>query len=178
MPIPLRLVQAHEFALLPALARERKDENEQFIKAIRRVASRDFDQHAIPIAQQVAKAIDCTQCGNCCRHLEPAVIETELPILAQHAGLDTMSFCEQYTRIEPETNIRFLWKKPCMFLRGNLCTIYADRPLSCRDFPHLQGPNLKFRLRRLLRNYSICPIVFNTVELWKRHWLPTAHAQK
>ncbi len=178
MPIPLRLVQAHEFELLPALARERKEDNEQFVKVIHRIASRDFDQQAILMAQEVTKAIDCTQCGNCCRHLEPAITESELPVLAQHAGIDEASFCEQHTRIEAHTDIRFLWKKPCMFLHEKLCTIYTDRPQACRDFPHLNGPNLKFRLRRILRNYTICPIVFNTVELWKNHWLHTAHKPK
>ena len=46
----------------------------------------------------------CSQCGECCRHLDRS---------------------ELYRELDRGDGV-------CRYLRGNLCSIYANRPLLCR----------------------------------------------
>ncbi|MDW8394467.1 MAG: YkgJ family cysteine cluster protein [Chitinophagales bacterium] len=165
-PLPVRIA-AGQYALLPEIARTRREENLRFLRMIQSVPSERFDRVALPIAQEQTERIDCTLCANCCRSVQPGVLPEELPVLARCAHMEVTSFSRQWVKKEAGTGIAYLHRLPCLFLQENRCSIYNDRPLSCRDYPHLQHPGLKFRLRSLISQYSVCPIVFNTLEALK-----------
>ena len=58
--------------------------------------------------------------------------------------------------------------KPCVFLRDNLCSVYTQRPESCRTYPALT-PDFRWTLAETIEGASICPIIYNTlIELLDR----------
>ncbi len=58
---------------------------------------------------------------------------------------------------------------PCPFIKeDNYCLVYEDRPSACRDYPHTDRRNIKKYLNPTLKNCSICPIVYLTVEEVKK----------
>ena len=157
-----------DYSLLPGMAEERKEENESFRVFLRQIPSSALDETLQSIANHVTGSIDCTKCGNCCRTLEPGITEEEAGILAELKGMKTEIFLGEFTGKEAGTGTLFLKHQPCTFFDGKLCTIYDHRPASCKDFPHLTKPAFKFRLKSIMANYSICPIVFNTIEILKK----------
>jgi Fe-S-cluster containining protein len=57
----------------------------------------------------------------------------------------------------------------CIFLEGNLCSVYDARPQTCANFPHLVhgAGSLVSRLWQMVDRACYCPIVYNTLEAWK-----------
>ena len=57
----------------------------------------------------------------------------------------------------------------CIFLNGNDCTIYEDRPDTCRNFPHLvRGKgSIESRMWQMIDRATYCPIVYNSLEAYK-----------
>jgi Fe-S-cluster containining protein len=137
-----------------------------FAKKVKQIPLSRFDEIAHPIVKEITSKIDCTQCGNCCRHQEPGVSEDEIERLSTCKNIPVKEFKDQFVAWDKE-GISFLFQKPCTFLHGNICSIYTQRPGSCADFPGLHRPRLKWRIKQVEENYSICPIVFNVVEKLK-----------
>lgn len=59
---------------------------------------------------------------------------------------------------------------PCPFLLNNRCSNYQNRPGQCRAYPYLHKKDFTSRLLGVIDNYSICPIVFNVLELLKSNF--------
>jgi Fe-S-cluster containining protein len=57
----------------------------------------------------------------------------------------------------------------CIFLNGNDCTIYEDRPDTCRNFPHLVrgSGSIESRMWQMIDRATYCPIVYNSLEAYK-----------
>ena len=57
----------------------------------------------------------------------------------------------------------------CVFLKGNICSVYTVRPKTCRDFPHIavDGHTLGGRPSSHARWAALCPIVYNALERYK-----------
>jgi Fe-S-cluster containining protein len=57
----------------------------------------------------------------------------------------------------------------CVFLDGNLCMVYEARPRACREFPYVASDqrSLGGRMSSVCNHASICPIIYNTLELYK-----------
>lgn len=132
---------------------------------IRNIPARVLDEKVATIAARTVAAIDCTTCANCCRTLEPELSEEELQQLLTlrqetHKHLQT-----KFVGFDPVRGIHYL-TPVCTFLTDNKCLVYADRPSACREYPRLI-PDLKFRWKKTIEDYAICPIVFNTIEQLK-----------
>lgn len=80
--------------------------------------------------------------------------------------MEENDFLEKYLATD-QAGITYVKTKPCAFLAGKLCGHYAARPSSCADYPHLQQPYIRLRMKSILENYAICPIVFNVIEALK-----------
>lgn len=152
---------------MPQIAQQKQEENLSFKKFLQAIPSKEIDTKVHAIASEVSNQIDCTQCANCCKSVEPGVHEDELEKLARHKQMMLADFKQNFVAEEPGTGIQFLKHTPCIFLKQNKCNIYTDRPSACADYPHLHQPQFKFRLRSILMNYPVCPIVYNTVEKLK-----------
>lgn len=138
----------------------------QFLKYRLRWSDRRLDEEVHRIAQEVEQRIDCTQCANCCRVLEISLQEEDIDRLALRFGL---SFTETEARFAASGTHcpRAFAASPCTFLKHNRCTVYADRPCDCREYPHLDKPDFRLRMWQLLANAENCPIVFNTLQWMK-----------
>ncbi|MBK7887211.1 MAG: YkgJ family cysteine cluster protein [Bacteroidetes bacterium] len=151
-------------------ARFQQQELQILLKKVIAANAKEFDQIILPIAKDISTAIDCRLCANCCKVLEAGISPDELIKLAHLKGLSQEDFTNSEVSTEDNTKIQFLSKKPCIFLSCNLCTIYTSRPNACISFPDLERPLVKYRIRKIIAHYGICPIVFHTVEKLKLHY--------
>lgn len=147
-------------------AQQHAGEFQEFLKRVKQVSVVQFDSMASPIISEVTADIDCTQCGNCCKHQEPGITDDEQRTLAAIKSIPVEEFNNKFVATDPN-GVTFLCNKPCIFLHQTQCSIYSSRPASCADYPGLHRPGLKWRMKQVEYNYSICPIVFNVVEQLK-----------
>jgi Fe-S-cluster containining protein len=122
--------------------------------------------------RQLSAQIDCTQCGNCCKVVQPSLTVADIKRLARQLELTTNEFKLRLLK-EKDKGEGFVFKvQPCPFLKGNRCTVYENRPRDCRSYPHLNKREFVFRVNQAFSNCSVCPIVFNVYEglkqaLWR-----------
>jgi len=154
-------------ALVKMLAGEKMHEFHDLKQKIKSIRLSEFDALAHPVVTEVTNKIDCTICGNCCKVQEPGVTMQEVEVLANLAGTPIEKFKNENLAFDSD-GVSFLCHKPCVFLNTTVCSVYEHRPLSCADYPGLHRPRLKWRIKQLEENYSICPIVYNVVEIFKK----------
>lgn len=102
----------------------------------------------------------CQQCGQCCRHIEEAVMVESLDAyqIAKylrdhgHPEMNIGAFYLEYTHAAMLTEgfpVMMLNtagpEQDCMFLKDNHCTIYPVRPRICRHYPFSVGPGSRGR---------------------------------
>ena len=128
------------------------------------------ERRLIRIAQDIEEKIDCTACANCCRVATIKLIDRDVEKLARHLSISKDRFLAKYTREDPDEG-RVLKRNEggCVFLEGNLCSVYDVRPHTCVTFPHLTrgSGSLLSRLWEMPDRACYCPIVYNTLEAWK-----------
>jgi Fe-S-cluster containining protein len=56
--------------------------------------------------------------------------------------------------------------KPCPLLKGKLCSVYTQRPETCRLYPQFT-PDFRWVLDDLIDGAGLCPIIYNV--LWAVH---------
>jgi len=124
-----------------------------------------MDKLVFETTERVWKKIDCTACANCCRVLSPTLGESDVERLATHLGMSRAEFASKYLT-QAESTADYPWimrERPCPFLKDNLCTVYEQRPSSCREYPYLHKPDFTARTLSMIGRLSECPIVF---EVW------------
>jgi uncharacterized protein len=122
-------------------------------------------------AQQIEEDMDCTSCGNCCRVATTQISERDAERLARYLRLKLPQFLNQYTvETEEEGLILKRTEQGCVFLDGNMCSVYEARPETCQLFPHLVKGNGSFlsRMWHMPDRAVYCPIVFNSLEAFKQ----------
>lgn len=153
----------HHFEEINSLAVIKEDENIQFERILRETDHTELDQTVFKLQEIASKAIDCTQCGNCCRSFMINVEEKEADKVSHSLQISRSDFDEKY--IEKSQNGRMILNTiPCSFLKENKCTIYENRFSGCREFPALHLPDVHKRLFSIFQNYSRCPIIFTVIE--------------
>jgi Fe-S-cluster containining protein len=158
------------------LARSKEPENLAFRRYLR---NHHYSDEAFRrVAADVEAQVDCMACANCCRQTVVNVSAEEVAEIARYLGIDEEQVAHLYLTADPEVHGgRILINEPdgCIFLDGNLCTIYDARPQACRAFPHLtRHRSLATRMDAVCRRAWMCPIVFNALEEYKHlvgfHW--------
>jgi Fe-S-cluster containining protein len=124
------------------------------------------------LASEVQQRVDCTACANCCRYSVVSVNQSDIESIAEHIGTTSEAVTRLYTVPDPEAPALPILRNSgdgCIFLDGNLCTIYEARPKTCRDFPHVAvgKHSLGSRQSSLARWAPLCPIIFNALEGYK-----------
>jgi len=147
------------------LGEKKRDENGRFRKYMK---SRVFVERQFrKAAEEVTDAIDCRQCGECCRVSEVQIVERDITTLAHFLGLSEKAFLEKHTaRDENDALILKRNSHGCEFLDGNDCTVYDARPGNCEKFPHLLkgSGSLESRMWELVDRATYCPIVYKRSE--------------
>lgn len=160
------------------LGEKKRPENDRFRKHLK---THSFVVHKLKhLAAEVENAIDCKECGNCCRVAKTPITERDAVKLAKFLGMNLGEFRRNYT-IEDEEDGRILRREEgqgCIFLEGNLCSVYEARPVNCELFPHMvKGDgSIPARMWQFIDRATYCPICYNTLEEWKKEtgFRPTA----
>jgi len=161
-----------DLAFIARQAQQRADDYEAFRYYVELDArsDRELDQLVEQIAAPIIDAIDCTQCGNCCRHLDVYLTPEDAQRLATGLNCSYADVQDRYInhpQAEQEGEWGMFHAKPCAFLNGNLCTVYAHRPESCRAYPEFT-PDFRWQLGHILGGVGSCPIIYHVIELLQR----------
>jgi len=117
------------------------------------------------IAKPIIEAIDCTQCGNCCRVLDVFIEKQDMPRLIHATNMDEHSLIDAYIDQTPELKageVGCFQHIPCPFLQGKRCRIYEYRPDACRQYPEFT-PDFRWMLSYLINGTHQCPIIYNVL---------------
>jgi Fe-S-cluster containining protein len=111
-----------------------------------------MEPQIIPLAADKPFRFRCSPsvpCFNaCCRDLNQALAPYDILRLKNHLGLSSGRFLETYTsqHIGPESGLPVITLKPdqktdrqCPFVTPKGCSVYPDRPASCRLYPLARG---------------------------------------
>jgi Fe-S-cluster containining protein len=152
------------------LGEKKREENERFR---RHMKSRDHSDRILRrIAQGIEEQIDCMQCANCCRVATAVVSERDVERLARALRMKPARFLADYTQESQEEGriLRRTEERGCVFLEGNQCTVYDDRPDSCQKFPHVVrgAGSIASRMWQFADRACYCPIVYNSLEAFKQ----------
>lgn len=159
-----KFIRIDSVSELEKLASAKAVENIFFKKHLRNFSSEKVDTLVHELDREITPQIDCTQCGNCCKKLEPDLSSDEIEKLAAVKNVSPEQFKQNFVLHDGKSH--FLKTKPCIFLKENKCTVYESRPQACGGFPHLDLNDFKYR-NTFWSNYSLCPIVFNVIESLK-----------
>jgi len=86
-------------------------------------------------ARSAAFGYICRCCTRCCRNHDVAINPYETARLARNLGQTIAQFRAMWTRDGAGTMLKQTETGDCVFLSGERCSVYADRPLVCRIFP-------------------------------------------
>ncbi len=123
------------------------------------------------VAEEIEDEIDCTACANCCRVATVKLSPRDVERLAKHLRISRERFLAEYAMESDEEGaiLRRDESSGCVFLSGNECTVYDERPDICQRFPHLvrgQG-SIASRMWEMVDRACYCPIVYNSLEAFK-----------
>jgi uncharacterized protein len=149
---------------------KKRRENERFRRHLK--AHDHSDRILRRVAEEIEDQIDCTVCANCCRVATAVVTERDIERLAHALRLPATRVIAEYAQDSKEEGriLRRSKETGCVFLDGNSCSVYDDRPDSCRRFPHVvRGTgSIVSRMWELIDRACYCPIVYNSLEAFKQ----------
>lgn len=82
----------------------------------------------------------CIQCGSCCRQYSIPIFYSDITRWSDEDRLDILRevvFCRGAPKGDGfyfESTVTAP-KKPCIFLKNNLCSIHDTKPMCCKDAP-------------------------------------------
>ncbi len=150
------------------LGERKRSENEKFRAYLKR--HHFVERRYKRMAEELAGEIDCTACANCCKVATAQVSERDVERLAKFLGMREREVLSEYTEASrDEGRILKRNENGCVFLEGNLCSVYEARPDTCQDFPHLVHGAGSFlsRMWKMADRACYCPIVYNALEAYK-----------
>jgi len=151
------------------LGEKKRPENERLRRHMKVRGTNDLILRRI--AEEIEEQIDCTACANCCRVATTTIVERDVERLARYLRIKPSQFLKEYT-MESEDEGMILKRTDesgCVFLDGNLCSVYEARPETCQRYPNLvrgQG-SIASRMWQFIDRATYCPIVYNSLEAFK-----------
>jgi Fe-S-cluster containining protein len=151
------------------LGEKKRNENFRFRSYMK---SRDHSDRILRrIAEGIQAQIDCTACANCCKTSTTEISDRDIDRLARYLRISREQFLADYTMRDEEgdLSLKFTPESGCVFLEGNLCSVYEARPDNCQRYPHLVRGNgsIASRMWSFVDRASVCPIVYNSLEAFK-----------
>lgn len=153
---------------LPAKAGDRRKENQQYFRTLKRKKPKALDTTVAEIHDEVFEEIDCLSCANCCKTTSPVFTDRDIERIAKQLKMRPSAFVETYLHIDEDQDY-VLNVAPCPFLGDDhYCSIYEVRPKACREYPHTNRKRFHQILNLTLKNTEICPATFEIVERLKQ----------
>jgi uncharacterized protein len=129
---------------------------------------RKLDDLMLQLHHNEFKKIDCLKCSNCCKTISPALNESDIRRMAATLKLKISEFNDRFLNIDDDGDYIFK-QSPCPFLgEDNFCSVYESRPRACREYPHTDRKRFYQILDLTIKNYKVCPAVFNILEQLKQ----------
>ncbi|PZD78059.1 YkgJ family cysteine cluster protein [Mesonia sp. K7] len=152
---------------LPALAKDKQQENKKFFTKLRKKPPKNLDRLMQGLHHEEFERTDCLECANCCKTTGPLFTDKDIDRIAKYLRMKPQQFIDMYLRID-EDNDYVLQTLPCSFLEAdNKCFIYEARPKACAEFPHTDRKKFQQISNLTMKNVAICPAAFNIVEKMK-----------
>ena len=121
-----------------------------------------------PISRQESFCFAChpaVPCFNeCCRDLNQFLTPYDILRLKNHLGLSSGEFLERYTsqHIGPDSGLPIITLKPgdrqdltCPFVTPAGCSVYEDRPSSCRTYPLMRGVSRSRETGKMVEQFMV-----------------------
>lgn len=147
----------YQQSLVQAIAE--KEIYQKLIVRLKKVNNRTLDEAFHQEHRQAFRKIDCLQCANCCKTTSPIFRDVDIRRLSKRVRLSEAKFIDQYLKMDADGDY-VLTTAPCPFLGDdNYCSVYEDRPLACREYPHTDRKNMYQILPLTRKNMEVCPAV-------------------
>jgi uncharacterized protein len=148
---------------------QKRGENSRFRAYMK--SHRHSDRRLRRFGEEIEAEIDCKQCANCCRVTEVGITDRDVEKLSKFIGVSEREFALQFTSLD-KAGAKILKRVVkdnaggCVFLEGNLCSVYEARPQNCANFPHVvRGTgSIASRMWEFLDRAGYCPIIYNWME--------------
>lgn len=152
---------------LPAKAAEKRRENRQFFRKLKKRPPKALDAIARDLHEAEFQRTDCLDCANCCKTTGPLFTSQDIARISGHLKMKPGQFAQQYLRRD-EDGDDVLRALPCPFLMAdNRCLIYDVRPKACREYPHTDRKKIHQIGPLTIKNTAVCPAAFRIVEAMK-----------
>jgi uncharacterized protein len=150
------------------LGESKRAENERLRKHLKRHSM--AERRIRRIAEEIEDAAECRTCANCCKVATVRLSDRDIARLAKLQRVTAAVFSRDYTTETDEGTILRRTETGCVFLDGNDCLIYDDRPDNCQGFPHTVRGDGSFlsRMWDFADRACYCPIVYDTLEAIKK----------
>ncbi|MEM6298923.1 MAG: YkgJ family cysteine cluster protein [Bacteroidota bacterium] len=149
------------------LAQQKRKENREFLKSLRKKRGKHVNALAAEIHEEVFEEIDCLTCANCCKTISPVFKARDIVRIAKHLRMKPAQLEEQYLQIDEDDDY-VVKELPCPFLGAdNFCSIYEVRPRACESYPHTDKEFHK-KLVLTQKNTEVCPATYRIVEEMKK----------
>jgi len=145
-----------------------KKENQAFYKRLANRPPKNLDAVFHSTHEEVFEKTDCLSCANCCKTTSPIFYQRDIERAAKALKLKPGEFLQKYLEMDEEGDF-VLKQAPCPFLDNeNYCSIYEDRPVACREYPHTNRKKMQQILTLTYRNTLVCPAVLKITEEIKK----------
>ena len=139
-------------------------EYQKTLKRIKKKKNKEVDNAFEEFHEATFESIDCLKCANCCKTTSPIFRDIDIKRISKKLKLKEKDFINSNLNMDGEGDY-VLKSSPCLFLdEDNKCSIYEDRPLACREYPHTNRKNMYQVFDLTLRNAEICPSVVSILD--------------
>lgn len=147
-----------------ARARDHRKRLKKFFARLKKRPPKSLDRTVAGLHEEVFSEIDCLDCANCCKTTSPIFRDKDIDRLSDHLRMRPAEFVQKYLHMDAEGHY-VLNTAPCPFLGSdNYCSVYEQRPLACREYPHTDRKNFHQILGLTLKNTEVCPAALEIVQ--------------
>ncbi len=142
--------------------------SKKLFNQLKKYKPKQLDDVFEALHDDVFSQTDCLSCANCCKTISPIFTQRDIERLAQHFKIRPAVFVDRYLHIDEDQDY-VLNITPCPFLGSdNYCSVYENRPIACREYPHTNRKKMVQILDLTLKNTYTCPAVYTIVEDLKK----------
>lgn len=149
---------------LPVLSQKLYNQNRELLRRLKRKPSNEVDDVFHKLHTEVFETIDCLDCAHCCSTISPIITDRDIARISKALKMKPVEVVELYLRVDEDNDYVFR-QTPCPFLGAdNYCSIYAERPRACREYPHTDRRKMQQIFELTLKNSRVCPAVHLILE--------------